>query len=194
MAQIGLKHLVVAPITSKTDGAEPVYGTGMQVGELMRADLTWNRGDVKLYGDDKLVARDNSITSGTITIGTTYLDRAAKLKLFDMAAYNTPASGETQEYAIGAEASPKVGCGYVWKDLEGDSNVYIGYWYFEVQFSMNESMNTRGESTEYGTPEIEGEIFAALPKADLVARFRKEADFETEAEAIAWVNAMAGIT
>lgn len=194
MAQIGLKHMVVAPITASVDGSEPTYGTGMKVGELMRANLTWNRSDVKLYGDDKLVARDNSITSGTLTIGTTYIDRDAKLKLFDMEAYNTPATGGVQEYALGGNASPKVGCGYVYKDLEGDDEIYVAYWYWKVQFSMNETMNTRGENTEYGTPEIEGEIFAALPKADLAARFRKEAEFETEAAAIAWLNNLAGIT
>lgn len=194
MAQIGLKHMVIAPITASPDGAEPTYGAGMKVGELMRANISWNRSDVKLYGDDKLVARDNSVTSGTLTIGTTYIDREAKLKMFDMAAYNTPATGGVQEYALGGEASPKVGCGYVYKDLQGDENVYVAYWYWKVQFSMNETMNTRGESTEYGTPEIEGEIFAALPKADLAARFRKEAEFATEAEAIAWLNSLASIT
>ena len=84
MAQVTLKHLVVAPLATETDGSAPTYGTGRKVGHLMKANVSWNRGDVKLYGDDKLVDKDNSITSGTLSIDSTYLDRDDRKMLLDM--------------------------------------------------------------------------------------------------------------
>lgn len=189
MAQVTLKHLIVAPLQEEVEGSAPTYGTGRKVGHLMQANISWNRGDVKLYGDDKLVDRDNSITSGTLSIQSTYLDRNDRLMLLDMKAANTPASGETQEYELGGDASPYVGAGYVWKDNLISDKPYIAYWYPKVQFGLNEDMNTKGESIEYGTPTIEGEVFAVVPTADMKNRFRLEADFATEAAAIAWVDA-----
>lgn len=195
MAQIGLKYFAVAPVSAYSAGSEPTYGTGMKVGHLMKADLTWNRGDVKLFGDNIEVERDNSITSGQLTIGTTYLSKAGRLMLLDEAEFGTPGTGEPQEYATGGDPGPVVGCGYVWKDsADGGTAQYIAYWYYRVQFSMNETMNTKGENTEYGTPELVGEIMGCQPASSLETKFRKYAYFTTEADAIAWLKAIAGIT
>ena len=194
MAQVTLKNLVIAPLSAETAGSAPTYTAGQKVGHLMKANISWNRGDVKLYGDDKLVDKDNSVTSGTLSIDTTYLSRADLTALLDISASNTPGTGETQEYALGDAASPYVGCGYVWKDNLRSSTPYTAYWYYKVQFSMNEEMETKGESTAYHNPTIEGEVFAVQPLSDLTNKFRLEADFATETAAIAWLNGKAGIT
>ncbi|MBQ8074281.1 MAG: hypothetical protein IJ231_11030 [Clostridia bacterium] len=190
MAQITLKHLVIAPLNTETDGAEPTYGNGMKVGHLMQANISWNRGNVRLDGDDHLVDRDNSITSGTLTINTTYMDRAARSALLD---YRT-AGASTGEYILGGKGSPYVGTGYVWKDNLEATKPFKAYWYYKVQYGLNEEMKTKGESTEYGTPSIEGEVMGVLPDASMETGFRKESDFATEAEAIAWVDALGHVT
>ena len=194
MAQVTLKNLVIAPLATEGAGSAPTYTAGHKVGHLMKANISWNRGDVKLYGDDKLVDKDNSVTSGTLSIDTTYLSRTDITTLLDVVASNTPGTGETQEYMLGDAASPYVGCGYVWKDNLKPSAPYTAYWYFKVQFSMNEEMETKGESTQYNTPTIEGEVFAVQPLANLKNKFRLEADFTSEADAISWLNSKAGIT
>ena len=194
MAQVTLKNLVVAPLATEVKGSAPTYSTGRKVGNLMKANISWNRGDVKLYGDDKLVDKDNSVTSGTLSIDSTYLDRTDRNMLLDISQYNTAGTGETQEYALGGESSPYVGAGYVWKDNLISSKPYIAYWYWKVQFGMDEEMETKGESTQFNTPTIDGEVFAVQPKSDLKNKFRLEADFATEADAIAWLNTKAGIT
>lgn len=194
MAQVTLKNLVIAPLATEGVGSAPTYSTGRKVGHLMKANVNWNRGDVKLYGDDRLVDKDNSITSGTLSIDSTYLSRDDRLMLLDIVAYNTPGTGETQEYALGDESSPYVGVGYVWKDNLISDKPFIAYWYFKVQFGMNEEMETRGESTTFHQPTIEGEVCAIQPLSNLKNKFRLEADFATEADAIAWLNSKAGIT
>jgi phi13 family phage major tail protein len=194
MAQVTLKNLVVAKLETESAGSAPTYSSGKKVGHLMKANVNWNRGDVKLYGDDKLVDKDNSVTSGTLSIDSTYLNRTDRNMLLDITNYNTAGTGETQEYALGDKASPYVGCGYVWKDNLISDKPFIAYWYWKVQFSMNEEMETKGESTQYRQPTIEGEIFAVQPKSDLDNRFRLEADFAAETDAIAWLNVKAGIS
>ena len=194
MAQVTLKNLVVAKLDTESAGSAPTYTSGKKVGHLMKANVNWNRGDVKLYGDDKLVAKDNSVTSGTLSIDSTYLNRTDRNMLLDITNYNTAGTGETQEYALGDKESPYVGCGYVWKDNLISDKPFIAYWYWKVQFSMNEEMETKGESTQYKQPTIEGEIFAVQPKSDLDNRFRLEADFTDETDAIAWLNVKAGIS
>jgi hypothetical protein len=87
-----------------------------------------------------------------------------------------------------------VGAGYVWKDNLVSDKPYTAYWYWKVQFSMNEEMETKGENVQYKQPTIEGEVFAVKPNAGLKDKFRLEADFADEASAIAWVNAKASIT
>lgn len=191
MAQITLKNLVIAPLTTETVGSAPTYSAGMKAGNLMRANTSWNRSDVRLYGDDKLQAKDNSVTSGTITIGTTYLDRSALSMLFN---YSTSGTGDNSRYLMSAEASPHVGVGYVWKDALKATKPFTAVWLYKVQFSMNEDMSTRGESTEYGTPEMEGTIFPVYPDSSGMAIVREEGDFATETAAIAYINGKAGIT
>lgn len=191
MAQVTLKNLVIAPLATEPNAAAPTYSAGLKAGHLMRANVSWNRSDVKLHGDDKLVAKDNSITSGTITVGTTYLSREALSMLFD---YTANGTGENARYVLGADSSPHVGVGYVWKDELKASNPYTAVWFYKVQFSMNEDMNTRGENKEYGTPEMEGTIFGVFPDATGNPKFREEGDFATEAAAIAYINGKAGIT
>jgi len=194
MAQVTLKHLVIAPLSVESDGNAPTYTAGRKVGHLMKANISWNRGDVKLYGDDKLVAKDNSVTSGTLSIDTTYLSREDKAMLLDINTFGTAGTDEPQEYALGGDASPYVGAGYVWKDNLISDKPYIAYWYWKVQFSMNEEMETKGESTQYKQPTIEGEVFAIEPDSSLENKFRLEADFATETAAIAWLNTKASIT
>ena len=192
MAQITLKHLAVAPLTNETDGSAPTYGNGLIAGNLMQANINWNRGNTRLDGDDKMVLRDNSPTSGTLTIGTTYLSRAAKLMMLNME-QDSAGSGSQTEYGVTGDPAPFVGVGYVWKDALDTETPFKAYWYYKVQFSLNEEMNTHGENTEYGTPSLEGEVMIVRPAADLHTRMRKEADCATEAAAIAWVDALANI-
>ena len=194
MAQVTLKNLVIAPLSAESDGTLPTYTAGRKVGHLMKANISWNRGDVKLYGDDKLVAKDNSVTSGTLSIDTTYLSREDKAMLLDITAFGTAGTDEPQEYALGDKESPYVGCGYVWKDNLISDKPYIAYWYWKTQFSMNEEMETKGENVQYKQPTIDGEVFAVVPSAAKENKFRLEADFATEAAAIAWLNAKASIT
>ena len=193
MAVIGLKYLAVAPLKTEVDGQLPTYDTGMKAGHLMTANLTWNRGSAALYGDNVEVEHDNTISSGDLTVGTTYLNLDARKMLLGEKEFGTPSNNAPQEYATEDDPAPYVGMGFVRKD-SGDGNpVYTAFWYFKVQCSMNENATTRGENTDYQAPEMDAHILAVRPAADLKNRFRIFAEFTVEADAIAWVKGKAGI-
>lgn len=193
MAVIGLKYLAVAPLKTEVDGQLPTYDPGRKIGHLMSANLTWNRGNAALHGDNVEVEHDNTITSGDMTVGTTYIDIDGRKMVLGEEEFGTPTGGAPQEYATVDAPGPYLGTGFVVKD-SGDGNPkYIGYWYFKTQYSMNENNQTRGESTEYQAPEMDCHILAVRPAADLKNRFRIFAEFAVEADAIAWVKSKAGI-
>lgn len=193
MAVIGLKYLAVAPLKTEVDGQLPTYDPGRKIGHLMSANLTWNRGSAALYGDDVEVDHDNTISSGDMTVGTTYIDIDGRKMVLGEEEFGTPTGGAPQEYATVDEPAPYLGTGFVVKD-SGDGNPkFIAYWYFKTQYSMNENNQTRGESTEYQAPEMDCHILAVRPAADLKNRFRIFAEFTVEADAIAWVKGKAGI-
>lgn len=193
MAVIGLKYLAVAPLKTEVDGQLPTYDPGRKIGHLMSANLTWNRGSAALYGDDVEVDHDNTISSGDMTVGTTYIDIDGRKMVLGEEEFGTPTGGAPQEYATVDEPAPYLGTGFVVKD-SGDGNPkFIAYWYFKTQYSMNENNQTRGESTEYQAPEMDCHILAVRPAADLKNRFRIFAEFDDEADAIAWVKGKAGI-
>lgn len=193
MAVIGLKYLAVAPLKTEVDGQLPTYDPGRKIGHLMSANLTWNRGSAALYGDDVEVDHDNTISSGDMTVGTTYIDIAGRKMVLGEEEFGTPTGGAPQEYATVDKPAPYLGTGFVVKDSGDGDPKYIGYWFFKTQYSMNENNQTRGESTDYQAPEMDCHILAVRPAADLENRFRIFAEFDDEADAIAWVKGKAGI-
>lgn len=193
MAVIGLKYLAVAPLKTEVDGQLPTYDPGRKIGHLMSANLTWNRGSAALHGDDVEVEHDNTISSGDMTVGTTYIDIDGRKMVLGEEEFGTPTGGAPQEYATVDKPAPYLGTGFVVKDSGDGDPKYIGYWYFKTQYSMNENNQTRGESTDYQAPEMDCHILAVRPAADLENRFRIFAEFDVEADAIAWVKGKAGI-
>ena len=69
MAFIGMRHVVAAPVSAHTPGAEPTYGTGFDVGMAITGNLTINRNNNPLYADDVIAEDDNGITGMELELG-----------------------------------------------------------------------------------------------------------------------------
>ena len=69
MARIGLKGLTYATISTGGEGSAVVYTGGVTKGDMMiRADITLNHEDVKLFADNHTVERANGVIGGTIAL------------------------------------------------------------------------------------------------------------------------------
>lgn len=188
MAFVGLRHPVFAPITSETDGTEPVYGSGVVIGRAMTADISFRRADTALYADDVAVDADNSVTGGTVTLGTDDVsDEAGKAMLGDTA-------GENGEIAESCAPTPYGGFGYMRVRRLKGVTTYIGYWLYKVQFARgDESAKTKGESLEWQTPTLSGTIMGVYPDDSGEPRCRIRKSFAKASEAEAWIDARAKI-
>lgn len=192
MAFIGLRYPVASAISAETAGSMPTYGTGFVVGHAITANLTINRNDNPLYGDDVICEDDNSITSMSLELGTDDLEEGVRVKLLGLKAVTT---GGTTEYHDTDASAPNVGFGYIRVRRLNGVTSYQAVWMHKVMFSETaENSQTKGESIEWQTPTLTGRVMGISLTAAEGISFRKKADFETEAAAKTWLNSLAGIS
>ena len=191
---IGVRDLTWAKVTSGGEGSAMVYSGGAQETDLMvRADQSEERSDVRFHADDHMIDRDNSVTGASISLELAKLPAAA---LTDLVGY-VEGSGNTPDLTMTDAEAPYVGIGFVHVDRYKGTRMFIPYWYYKVQFSLgSRSFNTKGDSLEYQTESLEGQAMGVRLAADGVDSYyvRPKTPLTTEADAIAWLKAKAGIT
>ena len=174
MAKIGLKY--------------PVYktaaGVGGVIGKAIQGDVSIELNNVSLYADDALAEEDKSFKSGKITLGVDELTDSVQVAFLG---HTADVSGEMT--ANVADVLPYIGIGFYGKKMVSGVTKYRALWFPKVQFAEPADSNkTKGESTEFATPSIEGTIFK-----DDNGDWKKEQTFTTEADAIAYLNAKSGL-
>lgn len=190
MAYIGLKHPVFAPIATEPTNSLPTYGSGLVVGHAIAAKVSIELSDSKLAADDMIVEMDNSFISGKITTGIDDLsDDVVKAWLGSQV--GTLGGVNTIRDAAGYD-SPKGGFGYYRVRKKDGVRTCRAFWYHKTKWGMpsEEAKTKPDKSIEWQTPEVEGTIMTAL---DADNSWRDTATFETEAEAVAWLNELANI-
>lgn len=190
MAYIGLKHPVFAPITSEPANALPIYGTGLVVGMAIGADVSIELSDAKLAADDTIAEIENGFVSGTISMNVDDLSDAA-LKAW-LGVQEALLGGEATLREAATYDSPKGGFGYYRVRKKAGVRSYRAFWYHKTKWGQpGENAATKPDgSIEWQTPTVEGEIMTAL---DTAASWRDQATFTSEADAIAWLDGLAGV-
>ena len=197
MAKIGLKHLVGAEIDAQEIGVAPTYKPGFKIGKMLSAELSIEVADNPLYADDGVAETDKSFTSGTITVGiddfgdTPEEGQVIQQKLLGQKIVEV--DGVNVIRSSGQSEAPNVGIGYVMvKKLRGKF-YYVATWLYKVQFGApSESSQTKGETIEWQTPELEGKIMVVEGFDN--DTYRDTATFNTLSDAIAWVDGMANMS
>lgn len=189
MARVGLKYIVSAKL--KDDGA--TYDAGFVVGKAMKASVTTETNDVKLYADDGVGESDKSFKSGKISLG---VDDLINKVYCDLLGHKHTPGSESEPanpelvVASANDISPFVGVGFYGKVVRSGKVSYIAKWLKKVQFAEPaDESETKGETIAYQSPTIEGDVFA-LDNGE----WKEQAEFKNEADAIAWLNEKANIT
>ncbi|MGN0618558.1 MAG: hypothetical protein ACI4J7_06020 [Ruminiclostridium sp.] len=204
MAKKGLLHVVAAPVATKKYGELPTYGKGFLIGRAIEADISINYNDTALYADGRVVNRDKSFSSGTITYGVDEFGDGTEASALEVEAKLTggeyvPAGDGTaaQVYSGEAPAVNELGTGYIIPGEYPDNggSYYETEWVYSVEFSGRgkSSAKTKEGSVSWNTPTVEGNVKpvpGCAPKKNISVKER----FATESEAIAWLDGMAGIT
>lgn len=190
MAKKGLKHPVFVPFATEVAGQLPTYGAGAEVGWAIEASEAIEYNDSHLYANNTLAESDTSFKKGKITTGLDDLSQAVKRLWFGT---REVTEGETvvQKDAVNY-TSPYGGFGYYGIRQKDGVLSIEAHWYYKTRWNRpNNEIKTKGESVEWQTPKVEGTIFAVN---DADGSWHKEVLFNTEAEAVAWLDGLAGIT
>lgn len=192
MAYIGMRHVVAATVRTEVKGSPLEYNAGMVVGYAIQGNLTWERADNPLHGDDVVVENDNGVTGGTLEIGTDDLLEAVRAYMLGLVQHS---GQDTHIYETTEDPAPYVGIGYMRVRRKRGVTSFQAIWYHKAMFGeTNENSQTKGQNIEWQTPTITGRIMGVYNDNSGMANFRTEAYFATEAEATAWLDAKANIT
>lgn len=193
MAKIGLKCPVAAQITGydSTTGA-PTYGNGFIIGKAVLAEKTIESNSNPLYGDDSIAENDSSFASGTIKLGVTdfgndYADGLqVQAKILGNVVTSVTGGGYSIRRASG-QSAPYLGFGFYKTKMHNGQRIYEATWLYKTQFKTpSDSTNTKGQSIEWQTPEIEGTVMAV--EGFDGDTYEDTAIFETEAAARSWLQ------
>lgn len=190
MAKVGMRYPIFAPIEAEIPGQPISYGVGFVMSKAISADVDLERADARLYGDDALQDRDNSVIGGTESLNVTDLPLATKAKLLGMQ-FNE----ETKEYRQTGAPSPYGGHGYISEGRGGGVTTYEGIWFHKVQFSQNSFADrTKGQQIEFNTPTITGEIMGVQIDNTGETAFYDQKEFAKREDALTWLKGKANIT
>lgn len=192
MARIGIAYGAFAPIISEPALSPIVYGAptvfnAAANGKMIEANVSWERENSPLYGGDGIAENDNSITGGSLAVGTTSLPPAARVAIL-----GHEVSGTT--FNENADPSPEGGFWYVTSEIEGGVKKWYAYQLHKTQLGMAEdNAKTKAGAIEWQTPALEGQIMGVEIDNTGKTRYRAYEVFNTYAAAKAWVDEKAGV-
>lgn len=192
MAYVGLAKPIVAKYAN-TAGT-PTYTEGFSCGKAIEMTISPQYNEGSLYGDDEEAEYDKEFKYADITMNTTTLPLKAHEILFGHTVVEASTGEEAKTPAkITDKADDEanyVGVGFFATEKVNGVRKYIAFWMYKVKFSESEeSYTTKGDSIEYKTPSIAGRALSV----DEVG-WRERSIHDTKAEALEWLNKMAGIT
>lgn len=182
MAKIGLNNFRYGILTEASDGT-PSYGVAKKPAKAISCSVSITNNSAMLYADDALAESDTSFQSGTVTIG---IDNEDQATMADLLGHTVDAGGEMIRNAT--DTAPYVGLGRVVVKMVGGVYKYKVEFLHKVKFSEpSQDDQTKGESLEFNTSEIEGTI-ATLASGD----WSKTKTFDTKSDAISYLEGLFG--
>lgn len=223
MANIGLRRFYVSPVLMadgdpETEAAIELaesFGTLLYEGDpenenlpfvvpgARRAQVTYNKFNSELYGDDLLAEHDQVTLSADIEIewAPRYTDndysrdgllpeRLERIDAFGVEAYGDPEEGPVSHLLC--ESGRPVGFGFVQVQIVNGRLRYRAIKFHKVTFSLEtEETQTKEERIEWGCPILRGhaETVEIRREGSTEEQLREFAEFATIAEAEAWLAA-----
>lgn len=180
MARIGLNNLWYSPLTEAQDGT-PTYAGATSFGKAVSANVSITNNSAALYADDVLAESDTSFQSGTVTLGT---DDDREATFAEILGHEITEEGEVIRNAN--DTAPWVGLARIVVKMVQNVRLYKVEVLYKVKFSEpSQDDQTKGESVEFKTPEIEGTI-ATLANGD----WSTAKTFSSKEAAIAFIKAI----
>ena len=181
MAKIGLNNFRYSVLTEGTDGT-PSYNGAKTPAKAISCTVDISNNEAVLYADDPVAEADPSFQSGSVTIGIDDEDQTTMATLLGHSV-----DDETGVMTRNAnDIAPYVGFGRVITKMVGGAYKYKVEFLYKVKFSEpSQEDNTKGESLEFATSELEGTV-ATLANG----KWSETKTFDTKAEAISFLESL----
>lgn len=188
MPQFDLRHIQVANYAAS--GSTITYTNKLSVGDAMAVNLALRFAEGRLYAEGALSEMLRMAIGGTISIGVKYIPDAAKKQMYGSAEKSRTVGSKTVKSLVtGKNDSPAYqGVSCYAPDMVDKVKKYTCFFVHCATFGQPDTqLQTLGESITFQTPTTTGEF---LPDAagDLI----ESVTVDTEAEAIAWCDAVLG--
>lgn len=184
MAKIGLNNLKFGVLSEVGDTV--TYGAMQSLGKAVSANVSITSNSAVLYADDAIAETDNTFSAGTITL--TVDD--------DGDTVFAPLLGHEIDSDSGVmirnknDVAPYVGVGRIINKMKNGARLFKVEFLSKVKFTEpSQEANTHGETTEFGTQQIEGTI-ATLDSGE----WSKTKTFTSHADAISYLASCFGQT
>lgn len=183
MAKIGLTNFRYGVLTEGSDGT-PSYGGALTPGKAVSCTVDITNNDASLYADDALAESDTSFANGTVTMGIDDTDLTTMSNLLG----HTLSDGVMTRSAD--DVAPYVGLGRIVTKMISNAIKYKVEFLYKVKFSEPSQDNqTKGESVEFSTIEIQGTV-AALANGN----WSVTKEFDDKSTALAYLESLLGTT
>lgn len=186
MAKIGLTNLWYGKLTEGVDGT-PSYNGALSFGKAISCSVEVTNNEAMLYADDTLAESDTSFNNGTMTLG---VDEDSDTVFADVLGHEIDSNGAVVKTS--EDIAPYVGIGRVITKMVNGALKYKAEFIYKIKFAEPSAEdNTKGESVEFSTPEIEGQI-ASL--SDSKGTWCTTKTFDSKADAVSFIKNILGGT
>lgn len=184
MAKIGLNNLKFGVLSEV--GETVTYGAMQSLGKAVSANVSITSNSAVLYADDAIAETDNTFSAGTITLT---VDDDGDTVFAPLLGHEID-SGSGVMIRNKNDVAPYVGVGRIINKMKNGARLFKVEFLSKVKFSEpSQESNTHGETTEFGTPQIEGTI-ATLESGE----WSKTKTFTTHSAALAFLASCFGQT
>ena len=181
MAKIGLTNFRYGVLTEATDGT-PSYGGALTPGKAVSCTVDITNNDASLYADDALAESDTSFAGGSVTMG---VDEADLTTMANLLGHTLTEGVMTRSVN---DVAPYVGLGRIVTKMVSNVPKYKVEFLYKVKFSEPSQDNqTKGESVEFSTTELQGTV-AALANGN----WSVTEEFDTKEAAVAYLESLLG--
>lgn len=187
MATIGLSQPFYAVYSNS--GTAVTYSNGGKLGKYTALSIDLDDADNRFYADNAIAETDDTFSSGTVTITTDDLRPAVMLAALGLTSEAISATGVATTDAAwlvnsDAQSIPFLGIGGIAKKKVDGSIKYVGIVLDKIKFrNPGASITTQGESIEWQTSELTGDIYRSDKATHDWRRITTLLDTEDEAAA-----------
>ena len=180
MAKIGLNNFRYSILSEAEDGTA-TYDGAKKPAKAISCTVDITNNEAVLYADDAVAESDTSFQTGTVTIGIDDEDQSTMATLLG---HEVTADGVMIRSS--EDAAPYVGLGRVIAKMVGGVYKYKVEFLYKVKFGEpSQEDNTKGETLEFGTSTLEGQIATLV-----TGRWSETKTFDTKSEAITFLEGL----